>query len=220
LSSRHKTNYQYEVQQLVQCPKASPGPVVPASGMCTAVNRSSWDYNPVFERHVSSSQASQPSLSSFQCHNCTINVYQGPVSQPHNSDQHGVRVMRLVRKIWKVLKSSNCDVYMAYSVNFMSVALMQTYLFLYGGSYLCNVTHDLLAVMGILIIFSSLFDTIAVHGFPGYVSNIKGIYMPSLVLGPSLKPGPDRTRPEIGRKQTRTSIIPHACASHSEVSII
>jgi len=58
LSSRHKTNYQYEVQQLVQCPKASPGPVVPASGMCTAVNRSSWDYNPVFERHVSSSQAS------------------------------------------------------------------------------------------------------------------------------------------------------------------
>ena len=85
LSSRHKTNYQYEVQQLVQCPEASPGPVVPASGMCTAVNTSSWHYNPVFERHVSSSQASQPSLSGFQCHNCTINVYQGPVSQPHNS---------------------------------------------------------------------------------------------------------------------------------------
>ena len=76
------------------------------------------------------------------------------------------------------LTSSNCDVYMGYSVTFMLVALMQTYLFLYGGSYLCNVTHDLLAVMGILIIFSSLFGTIAVHGFPGYVSNIKGIYMP------------------------------------------
>ena len=67
---------------------------------------------------------------------------------------------------------------MGYSVTFMLVVLMQTYLFLYGGSYLCNVTHDLIAVMGILIIFSSLFDTIAVHGFPGHVSNIKGIYMP------------------------------------------
>ena len=39
--------------------------------------------------------------------------------------------------------SSNCDVYMGYSVTFMLVALMQAYLFLYGGSYLCNVTHDL-----------------------------------------------------------------------------
>jgi len=55
LSSRHKTNYQYEVQQLVQCPEASPGPVVPASGMCMAVNKSSWHCNPVFEGHVSSS---------------------------------------------------------------------------------------------------------------------------------------------------------------------
>jgi len=63
---------------------------------------------------------------------------------------------------------------MGYSVTFMLVALMWTYLLLYGGSYLCN----LLAVMGTLIIFSSLFDTIAVHGFPGHVSNIKRIYMP------------------------------------------
>jgi len=78
--------------------------------------------------------------------------------------------------------SSNCDVYMGYSVTFLLVALMQTYLFLYGGSYLCNVTHDLLAVMGTLIIFSSLFGTIAVHGFPGYVSNIKGIYMPLVLV--------------------------------------
>ena len=66
-------------------------------------------------------------------------------------------------------------VYMGYSVTFMLVALMQTYLFLYGGSYLCNVTRSILAVMEILVIFSS---TIAVHGFPGHVSNIKGIYMP------------------------------------------
>ena len=175
LSSRHKTSYQYEVQQLVQCPKASPGPVVPASGMCTAVNTSSWHYNPVFEHHVSSSQASQPSLSGFQCHNCTINVYQGPVSQPHHSgptwccpDSYEISEKDV----------ESCDVYMGYSVTFMLVALMQTYLFLYGGSYLCNVTHDLLAVIGTLIIFSSLFDTIAVHGFQGYVSNIKGICMP------------------------------------------
>ena len=60
-------------------------------------------------------------------------------------DQHCVAliVMRLVRKMWKVLTSSNCDVYMGCSVTFMLVALMQTYLFLYGGSYLCNVTQDL-----------------------------------------------------------------------------
>ena len=50
-------------------------------------------------------------------------------------------------------------------VTFMLVALMQTYLFLYHGSYLCIVTHDLLVVIGILIIFSSLFDTIAVYPF-------------------------------------------------------
>ena len=87
-------------------------------------------------------------------------------------------VMRLVRKMWKVLTSSNCDVYMGCSVTFMLVALMQTYLFLYDGSYLCNVTRPILAVMGLLMIFSCLFDTIAVHGFPGHVSNIKGIYMP------------------------------------------
>ena len=102
--------------------------------MCTAVNTSSWHYNPVFERHVSSSQASQPSLSGFQCHNCTINVYQRPVSQPHNSgptlccpDSYEISE--------KDLTSSNCDVYMGYSVTFMLVALMQAYLFLYGGSY-------------------------------------------------------------------------------------
>ena len=57
LNSRHKTNHQYGVQQLVQCPEASPGSVVPASGMCTAVNTSSWHYNLVLEHHVSSSQA-------------------------------------------------------------------------------------------------------------------------------------------------------------------
>jgi len=43
-----------------------------------------------------------------------------------------------------------------------------------GTRLLSNVTYDLIAVMGILIIFTSLFYTIAVHGFPGYVSNIKG----------------------------------------------
>ena len=43
------------------CLEAAPGPVLP--GMCTAVNTSSWRYNPVFAPHVSSSQASQPSLS-------------------------------------------------------------------------------------------------------------------------------------------------------------
>jgi len=125
LSSRHITDYQYEVQQLVQCPRASPGPVVPTSGMCTPVNTSSWHYNPVFERRVSSSQASQPSLSGFQCHNCTI---KDQLASHTTLDQHGVAltVMRLVRKMWKVLTSSNCDVYMGYSVTFMLVALMQT----------------------------------------------------------------------------------------------
>jgi len=44
-------------------------------------------------------------------------------------DQHGVTVMRLVRKMWKFLTSSNCNEYMGYSVTFMLVALMQTYLF-------------------------------------------------------------------------------------------
>ena len=74
----------------------------------------------------------------------------------------------------------------------MLVALMQTYLLLYGGSYLCKVTHDLLAVMGILIIFSCLFDTYSSAWLPRvcikhqrdihalvlvHVSNIKGKYM-------------------------------------------
>ena len=60
-------------------------------------------------------------------------------------DQHGVAltVMRLLRKMWKVLTSSNCNVYMGYSMTFMLIALIQTKLFLYGGSYLCNVRHDL-----------------------------------------------------------------------------
>jgi len=128
-----------------------------------SVNTSSWHYSPGFEHHVSSSQASQPSLSGFQCHNCTISVYQGPVSQPHNSGptwccSDSCEISE------KDVESFSCDVYMGYYVTFMLVGLMQTYLFLYGGSYLCNVTHDLLPVMGILIIFSCLFDTIAVQG--------------------------------------------------------
>ena len=87
LSSRHKTYYQSEVQRVNMpvCVEAAPVPVLYIPAMCRAVNTSSWGYNPVFAPHVSSSQASQPSLSGFQCHNCTFNIYQGPVSQPQNS---------------------------------------------------------------------------------------------------------------------------------------
>ena len=43
-------------------------------------------------------------------------------------DQHCVAliVTRLVRKMWKVLTSSNCDVYMGYSVTFMSILLCRS----------------------------------------------------------------------------------------------
>ena len=70
LSRRYKTDYQYEVQQSKHL-EAAPGSVVPVSG------NTSWCYNRVF---APSSQASQPS--GFQFHNCTVNVYQAPVSQP------------------------------------------------------------------------------------------------------------------------------------------
>lgn len=82
LSSRHRTDYQSEVQR-----SNSPFAVgfESAPGVLPAMYSASWRYNPVFAPHVSSSQATQPSVPGMQCHNCTINIYQGPVSQPQNS---------------------------------------------------------------------------------------------------------------------------------------
>ena len=80
LSSRYRTDYQTEVQQSNLPVCLDPGP-----GVLPPMYSSSWRYNPVFAPHISSAQASQPSVPGMQCSNCSINIYQGPVSQPQNS---------------------------------------------------------------------------------------------------------------------------------------
>ena len=100
LSSRHRTDYQSEVQR-----SNSPFAVgfESAPGVLPAMYSASWRYNPVFAPHVSSSQATQPSVPGMQCHNCTINIYQGPVSH-RTLDQHVMAptIISLHLKIWKL----------------------------------------------------------------------------------------------------------------------
>ena len=105
LSSRHKTNYQYEVQQLVPCPEASPEPV-PASGMCTAVNTSSHLHGILIRclrvMLVHLKQANLPFLD-FNAITAPLMYIKDQLASRITLDQHGVALiaMRLVGKMWK-----------------------------------------------------------------------------------------------------------------------
>ena len=69
LSSRYRTDYQIEVQR-----SNSPVCLDPGPGVLPPMYSSSWRYNPVFAPHISSAQASQPSVPGMQSSNCTINI--------------------------------------------------------------------------------------------------------------------------------------------------